>query len=190
MTILERKMRVGRPARLLGVLCCVATLLAMPARADSVEQINAGSKVALDTLQNHIDGVGSLLKDSAGVLVFSDVVRLGFGVGGEFGEGVLLVKGEPQAYYATSGAPYGLPKGDHIKSKVIVFRTDEALASFRELLSWNPDAAASMLLFESGPEPVFNGRDISEPVVGFLFSNEAMLDNPTLTGAKITRLAR
>ena len=49
-----------------------------------------GSVAALEDLRKHSAKAGELLDQAAGVLVFPDVVKMGFGVGGEFGEGVLI----------------------------------------------------------------------------------------------------
>ncbi|WP_133125994.1 YSC84-related protein [Pseudohalioglobus lutimaris] len=172
------------------LLCLAAALLAQPLRADSVEQINAGSREALAALRGHVQGTDGLLKKAAGVLVFPDVVKLGFGVGGEFGEGVLLVDGEPKAYYATSGAPFGMKLGQQIKSEVIVFRSEEALASFRNTRGWKVGAHAKVATFTGARDAVYKAREIAEPMVSFIFTREAMLPGLTLDGAKITRLAR
>lgn len=172
------------------ILCLGAALAVQPVRADSVEQINAGTQEALAALRAHVKGSDRLLKKAAGVLVFPDVVKLGFGVGGEFGEGALLVDGEPQAYYATSGAPFGMPLGEQIKAEVIVFRTEEALTLFRNTRGWRVGAHAKVANFDPADGASFKGRDIDEPVVSFIFTREAMLPGLTLDGAKITRLAR
>ena len=84
--------------------------LASP-RADDKAKIDAGTVEALVELRNHSSKAGELLDRAAGVLVFPDVVKMGFGVGGEFGEGSLLVPGKPTSYFVTAGASFGLQVG-------------------------------------------------------------------------------
>lgn len=115
---------------LMTLLLLLASLAGGPARADSAEQIRQGAGDALGFLRENIRGAGELLDSAAGVLVFPDVVKLGFGVGGEYGEGVLLVAGQPVGFYATSGASFGLPPGSRIKSEVVVFVSEVALQAF------------------------------------------------------------
>ena len=66
---------------LMFALC--AALPTLQAQADSVEEINAKSLNALVFLRDQVDGSEEILRNAAGVLVFPDVVKLGFGVGGE-----------------------------------------------------------------------------------------------------------
>ena len=61
-------------------------------------------------------------RDSAkGVLVFPDVIKAGFGIGGEYGEGELRVGGKMVEYYNTAAASIGFKLGGQIKSVVIIF---------------------------------------------------------------------
>ena len=113
-----------------------------------------------------------------------------FGVGGEYGEGVLLVEGKPEAYYATAGASFGLQLGAQTKSEVIVFTTAEALASFRASNGWQAGVDGSIAMPASGAGGSLDTRSLEEPVVGFIFSNQGLMGNLTFEGAKITRIAR
>jgi lipid-binding SYLF domain-containing protein len=182
---------VAAPARCVALVLLLAmVVLSPPLRADSVEQINAGTQKALQALRRHVKDADKLLGKAAGVLVFPDIVKLGFGVGGEFGEGVMLIDGKPAAYYATSGASFGLQLGAQIKSEVIVFRTAEALAHFRKSRGWSVGIDGSVAIFDAGAGATLTSRAVKDPVVAFIFSNEGLMANLTLEGAKITRLAR
>ena len=168
---------------LMTLLLLLAPLAGGPARADSVEQIRQGAGDALGFLRENVRGAGDLLDTAAGVLVFPDVVKLGFGVGGEYGEGVLLVAGQPIGFYATSGASFGLPPGSRIKSEVVVFVSEVALQAFLERRSWQVGEGGLVLAnapMRAGPEGM----------VGYVFSESGLVPGLTLDGAKITRLAR
>lgn len=172
-------------------LMTLALLVLSPLlRADSVEQINAGSQNTLVQLKESASGVEEVVRSAAGVLVFPDVVKLGFGVGGQYGEGVLLVKGVPEAYYATAGASYGLQLGVQSKSEVIVFRTEEALDKFRDSSGWQAGVDGSVALIKMSAGASIDTSQISEPVVGFILSSKGLMYNLTFEGAKITRIAR
>lgn len=177
--------------RILPTLFSLLLVLLSPAsRADSLEQINTGATKALAQLKEHAPGVDGLLQEAAAVLVFPDVVKLGFGVGGQYGEGVLLVGGEPAAYYATAGASFGLQLGAQTKSEVIAFMTEDALVGFRNSRGWEAGLDGSIALLAQGKEGRVDTRNLKEPVVGFIFSNQGLMGNLTFEGAKITRIAR
>jgi len=176
--------------RLVLLLLMAVALWCQPARADSVEQINSKSRVALEALAKHARGAGELLEAAAGVLVFPDMVKIGFGVGGQYGEGVLLVDGKPESYYASAGASFGLQLGVQYKSEVIVFMTRDVLDRFRASRGWEVGVDSSVALIKAGAGGRFDTRNVKQPVVGFIFSNTGLMYNLTLEGSRITRIAR
>lgn len=177
--------------RILVTLCSLLLALASPApQADSVDQINSGSVQALQRLEGLAPEVEGLLRDAAAVLVFPDVVKLGFGVGGQYGEGVLLVEEKPVAYYATAGAAFGLQLGAQTKSEVIAFMTEEALVNFRNSRGWEAGVDGRITLPDQGAKGRIDTRSLDAPLLGFIFSNQGLMGNLTFEGAKITRIAR
>lgn len=165
-------------------------LIACNASADSKEKIDSGSQQALQALRQHAPEASDLLDNAAGVLVFPDVVKLGFGVGGQYGEGSLLVKGMPNSYFVTAGASFGLQAGAQVKSEVILFMTKDALRKFQNSRGWRVGVDSSVALIKLGAGGSIDTSTISEPVVGFIFSNEGLMYNLTMEGTKITRIAR
>jgi len=155
--------------------------------ADSKARIDAGSLDALNSLREYSATAGELLAKASAVLVFPDVVKMGFGAGGQYGEGSLLVNGEAVAYYATAGGRYGLESGGQTKSEVFLFMTDDALHKFRNSRGWDVGSDARVVLLGSG---AIDTRKISQPVFAFIFSDKGMADTLTLEGRKITHIAR
>jgi len=169
----------------------VACLLAAPTvLADSVEYINTHTQQALSVLRQSTDGAGEVLDHAAGVLVFPDIFKLGFGAGGQYGEGVLLVQGQPVAYYSTAGDNYGQLPGARFKSEVIVFRTQEALQQFRNRHGWQVGVDGKVSLARPDPGHGLNFAGGDDSTVGFIFSNQGLVADLTMEGAHITRLAR
>jgi lipid-binding SYLF domain-containing protein len=179
----------SKGALILGMyfLLLLWTPMALP---DSKSHIDAKSREALERLREHAPGAGSLLEKAVGILVFPDVVKMGFGVGGQYGEGSLLVDGEPVAYYATAGASFGLQLGAQYKSEVILFMTGEALARFRGSQGWEVGVDSSVAILDLGAGGKIDTLTLSQPVVGFIFSNAGLMANLTLEGSRIMRIAR
>ena len=165
-------------------------LLVSSALADNKIVIDANTESALDMLRGHASGADELLDKAVGVLVFPDVVKMGFGGGGQFGEGSLLVNGKPAAYYVTAGAPYGLPEGAQSKSQVILFMTEQSLQDFRNSQGWKVGIDGSVSLVEVGEGGSLNTTSAAGSMLGFIFSDEGLMHNLTLKGGKITRIAR
>ena len=101
------------------------------AEAASAREIDGGTHETLERFFNKIGGARELASKSVGLLVFPSVVKAGFGVGGEYGEGALLVRGETVGYYNTVSASIGFQLGVQERSVIIAFMTPQALDQFR-----------------------------------------------------------
>lgn len=156
--------------------------------AASKAEIDAQVKGSIAKFQEEVTGGKEFLEKAEGVLVFPDVVKAGFGIGGETGDGALLIKEETVDYYNTSAASIGFQIGLQFKTVVLVFLQKEALDKFRNSSNWEIGADASVALIELGAGVDINTLNITDPVVGFVFSNKGLMYNLTLEGAKITKL--
>jgi lipid-binding SYLF domain-containing protein len=103
---------------------------------------------------------------------------------------VLQVAGEPVAYYATAGASFGLQLGAQYKSEVILFMNQDALDKFRASPGWEVGVDGSVAVIQLGAGGKFDSKQLTQPVIAFIFSNQGLMYNLTLEGSKITRIAR
>ena len=65
----------------------------------SRNEIDAKVRSTLVTFGETVKGGDALVAKAEGVLVFPDIVKGGIGVGGEYGEGALLMNGRTVDYY-------------------------------------------------------------------------------------------
>ncbi|MDQ7844163.1 MAG: YSC84-related protein [Armatimonadota bacterium] len=187
---------MGRPKkarRLAAVALSLAAALALtgPAQARTVEQINAGADAALARFQQQIRGASDLLRRARGVLIFSDVVKVGVGIGGEYGEGVLRVGGRSVAYYSFASASVGLQVGFQKKDIIILFLADDALRRFQARgpnEGWQVGVDGSIVLVDAGANASVDSAKINQPIVGFVVGQKGLMVNLTLEGSKITKL--
>ncbi len=176
-----------RKALVLGLTSTVA------ASIGAVPQAQAVSRYAVDsTLQDfywRVKGGHALVRRAAGVLVFPRIYKAGFGIGGEYGEGVLLVHGRRVADYNSVSASIGFQIGAQARSVVILFMTQEALARFSRTRGWKIGVDGSVALITVGVGGSIDTDRIANPVVGFIFDNQGLMYNLTLEGTKITRIS-
>jgi lipid-binding SYLF domain-containing protein len=178
---------------LMSRMLLLVALLVLPVTsvlATDKAGIDASVAAALAEFRKHSPTAATLVDKAAGVLVFPDVIKMGFGVGGEFGEGVLLVNNEPEAYYAIAGASFGLQMGVQFKAEMILFMTEEALAGFRRSRGWKVGVDGSVALLKLGAEGRLDTMTANQPIIGFIFSNRGLMYNLTLEGNKITKIKR
>ena len=160
------------------------------AHAASAAHIDANVDATLREFSFRIGGARELLAKSAAVLVFPSVFKAGIGVGGEYGEGALLVRGRTAGYYNTISASFGFQLGAQARSVIIVFMTPEALASFRRVQGWKVGVDGSVALITVGIGGSVDSSKIVSPIVGFIFDGKGLMYNLTLEGSKITRIDR
>ncbi|KAB2936622.1 MAG: hypothetical protein F9K21_09025 [Rhodocyclaceae bacterium] len=172
---------------LIGML---ALLFAGGAGAASREEIDAEARQAVKEFYRHTGAGKELSQKAAGMLVFPSVVKAGIGVGGEYGEGSLLIGGKPAAYYNIASASIGLQLGAQARSMIILFMTENALAKFRASEGWKAGVDGSVALATLGAGGAVDTETAKKPIIGFIFSNKGLMANLTFEGSKITKIDR
>ncbi len=175
-------------------LACLAILLVLTgmipaaAMASDAREIDVSANVAMEQFQKEIKGANQFLSKANGYLVFPKVVKVGLGIGGEYGEGALRIGGKTAAYYSTAAASIGLQLGVQKKSIVIVFLTKEALSKFRKSEGWEVGVDGSVALIKVGAGGSIDTTNIKDPIVAFVFGQKGLMYNLTLEGSKFTKL--
>ena len=85
-------------------------------QAYSAARIDAGVHDTLREFNYRIWGARELLAKASAILVFPSVIKAGMGIGGEYGEGALLVRGGTVGYYNTISASVGFQLGAQARS--------------------------------------------------------------------------
>ena len=116
--------------------------------------------------------------------------NMAFAVGGQYGEGSLLIKGKPVAYYATAGAAYGMHKDAQYKSEVLLFMTDDALLRLRGQLGWEVGVDATVTRTALDDNGRLDLDSVTGEVVGFIISSEGREDDLSFLGTRVTRIIR
>ena len=160
------------------------------AHAASAVEIDIEVEAAIKKFKAEIAGADAYLSKAEGVLVFPDVVKAGFGIGGEYGEGALLIKGKTVDYYNTAAASIGFQLGAQLKTVMLLFMTKESLNKFRKSDGWEAGVDGSVALVELGVGKDVNTDSITDPIIGFVFSNKGLMYNLTLEGSKMTKLKK
>jgi lipid-binding SYLF domain-containing protein len=165
-------------------------LTATRAFAASGPEIDADVDATLRRFHHQVGGSRELVGRAAGTLVFPSIVKAGIGIGGEYGEGALLIGGRTAAYFNTVSASVGFQLGVQARSVIIVFMTEEALRSFRRKKGWKVGVDGSVALITLGAGGSVDSNQIRQPVVGFILDNKGLMYNLTLEGSKISRIDR
>ncbi len=181
-------MNKGYIALLTSLALGIVTLTPGAALADSAEIIDVKVDGALKTFRDEVDGAETFLNAAKGVLVFPSVIKAGFGIGGETGEGALRIDGKTVDYYRTSAGSFGFQFGVQSKAVYVVFLDQGALDGFRNSSGWKAGVDGSIALVEIGAGGAIDTKSIQDPVIGFVLTNKGLMYNLTLEGSKYSKL--
>jgi len=166
-------------------LFCMETSL----YAVSAKDIDAGVEIALKALRD-IKGGGDVIDKARGLLIFPGVFKGAIGIGGEYGEGALRIRGNKAGYYSTAAASIGFQWGGEKKSIIIAFMTDEVLKNFRDSEGWKIGADASVAVIALGAGTQVSSAISNKPIVAFVFGEKGLMYDLSLNGAKVTKIQR
>ena len=172
------------------LIALVVSCASLTATAASREELDAHVREAVQNLYRYSPAAKELAEKASGMLVFPNIIKAGLGVGGEFGEGALLVSGQTVAYYNIASASIGLQLGVQEKSVAILFMTSESLAKFRESKGWKAGVDGSIAIATLGAGKSLDTETARKPIIGFVYSNKGLMYNLTLEGSKITRIEK
>jgi lipid-binding SYLF domain-containing protein len=184
-------MRIGTLAKLATFLALGLSLAAaapQPVNAASAVEIDAQVDAALTRFYEEVPAARDLATKAKGILIFPSVVKAGFGVGGEYGEGALRVGGRSVGYYNTAAASIGLQIGVQSRAEILMFMSQEALELFQSSDGWEIGVDGSVTVVKVGVAGEIDTHTLSKPVIGFVFGEQGLMANLSLEGAKITKL--
>jgi len=163
---------------------------ATPALAASKAEIDAQVKEALETLYKQSSAAKDLGAKAAGILVFPKITKAGIGLGGEYGEGALLVGGRTSGYYSSAAGSIGFQLGVQQKAQAIMFMSQKELDKFlnQNHDGWKAGVDGSVALATLGAGGQLDTETAKKPIIGFIFSNKGLMYNLTFEGSKITKL--
>jgi lipid-binding SYLF domain-containing protein len=156
--------------------------------ADSKAELDTSSAQALTHFYSLNPANQKLADKAAGVLIFSRVTKGGAGIAGEFGEGVLRVKGTNVNYYSVGSASIGLTLGVGQHSEIIMFMTQESLHKFMASDGWSVGADTAVALVSEGSGGQYDSAIVGKPILGFVFGEKGLLGDLSFEGSKVTKI--
>jgi lipid-binding SYLF domain-containing protein len=175
---------------LLIAACCGPSVFPESVLAASAEEIDAKVNSTLQLFYEKVGPAKELSAKAKGILVFPDVIKAGFGIGGEYGEGALRIGAKTVDYYSTAAASIGFQIGAQSKAVILIFLDSKALEDFRSSDGWEAGVDGSIAVVEWGAGESIDTTNIKDPIVGFVFGNKGLMFNLTLEGTKMSKIKR
>ncbi len=170
------------------LIVALICLVGIQASAAKKILLDAQIEEAIEEFYDHTSAGKKLSEKAEGILIFPKVKKAGIGIGGEIGEGALIIDGKIVQYYRTMTASVGFQLGAQVKTQIILFMEKDALKKFRRADGWEVGLDGSVAIATLGAGGEIEGKTINEPVIGFIFGNKGLMYNLSLEGSKISKI--
>ena len=159
-----------------------------PAMAASAAELNRDTDAALKTLYDSEPAAKELAAMAKGILVFPSIIKAGFIVGGQYGEGALRKGGKTVGYYNTVAASYGLQAGAQAFGYALMFMDDESLKYLDKSDGWEIGTGPSIVIVDEGKAGALTTTTAQADVYAFFFNQQGLMAGLGLQGSKISKI--
>ncbi|MES0363985.1 MAG: lipid-binding SYLF domain-containing protein [Desulfobacteria bacterium] len=183
-------MRYFQLTTILLVLVFAASTFISPnsAAAASAAEIDRNVKSALENLYAKSPSARAMGDKAKGILVFPSIVKGGFLVGGQYGEGALLKGGETGGYYNTIQVSYGLQAGLQKYGYVLFFMTDSGMNWLDKSDGWEIGVGPSIVVVDAGLAKSLTTTTAKDDIYAFFFDQKGLMAGLGLQGSKISKI--
>lgn len=164
------------------------SLVPQPTFAGSAAEIDREVVVALEKLYASSPTAMELSKVAKGILVFPNVVKAGLVIGGQYGEGALIVAGKTTGYYNTVAASYGLQAGAQSFGYAMFLMTSESLGYLNKSEGWEVGVGPTVVVMDEGMAKSLTTSTAKDDIYAFIFGQKGLMAGIGLQGSKITRI--
>ncbi|KAF0190160.1 MAG: twin-arginine translocation pathway [Desulfobulbaceae bacterium] len=173
----------------LGVLMALM-LLAIPqnSQAETAAVINRDVTNALNTLYKTTPAAKKMSEIAKGVLVFPSIIKGGFIIGGQYGEGALRVGGKTTGYYQTVAASYGLQAGAQSFGYAMFFLSDDDLKYLKKSEGWEVGVGPTVVVMDEGLSRSYTTTTAKSGVYAFFFNQKGLMAGLGIQGSKISKI--
>lgn len=173
---------------LLPSLLLLAALGVSPVFAVDKQKLESDGSAALKSLIDNNAGARALAAKAKAILVFPKIVKAGFIIGGQMGNGVLLQDGRATGYYRSVAGSYGLQAGAQTLGYALFFMNPAALKYLDSSKGWEVGVGPSIVVVDEGMGKSITSTTVSHDVYAFIFDQSDLMGGIGIQGSKITRL--
>jgi lipid-binding SYLF domain-containing protein len=168
----------------------VAMLTNLTGRALADDLVAADGNAALQSLYAS-EPVAKMIGEKAkAVLVFPSIVKAGFIIGGQYGEGILLKNGKFVAHYNSVAGSYGLQAGVQKFGYALFLMNDKALEYLDKSDGWELGVGPTIVIVDQGKAKSLTTMTLKDDVYAFIFDQKGLMAGLGIQGSKITKLEK
>jgi lipid-binding SYLF domain-containing protein len=151
-------------------------------------KLTSESQAALKKLTSTVPLAKQLATTAVAVLVFPQITKAGFGIGGQYGEGTLLKKGTAAGYYKTTGASFGLQAGGQKYGYAMFFMNAKALDQLDNANGFEVGVGPSIVVVDEGMGKSTTTKTLKDDVYAFIFGQKGLMAGLGIQGNKISKI--
>ena len=179
---------ISRRSLILGASALPLAACSNPIGNNNAARIDRRVSAAVDFMVQEVPGTQELVDTASGMLVMPLVTEAGFGIGGAYGRGALLINGATVDYYSAISGSVGLQIGAQQYAHTLFFMTPAALSDFRGSVGWSVGADARYAVNTQAGTLGFDTASIAEPVIAVIYGQAGLIIGATLEGTRYTRI--
>jgi lipid-binding SYLF domain-containing protein len=169
---------------MVGVNVLVPTL----SLAASASAIDRNVTQSLTTLYKNNPPAKALADKAVGVLVFPSIVKGGFIIAGQFGDGALRKSGKTVAYYRSLAASFGYQAGAQAFGYVLFFMDDDSLRYLDNSAGFELGTGPSLVVLDAGFGKNLSTTTLQKGIYAFIFDQKGLMGGAGIQGSKITKI--
>ena len=178
-------MRKLVPMIVITLLLAIATSPRL-SEAASKADIDHDVDAALQKLYSSAPLARMLSEKARGILVFPGIVKGGFIVGAQYGDGALREGSTTAGYYRSVSVSYGLQAGVQSFGYALFFMNDAALSYLKKSHGWEIGVGPSIVVVDQGVARSLTTTTAKDDIYAFAFDQKGVMAGLGLQGTKIT----
>lgn len=184
-----KETKMGKYLRLVAVAALfLLTAAPLPASAATKAEINNDADAALQTLYESTPLAKMLAEKAVAVLVFPSIVKGGFIIGGQYGDGALREGTTTIGYYRSVAFSYGLQAGVQSFGYALIFMKPSALDYLKKSAGWELGVGPSIVVVDKGAARSLSTTTAKSDIYAFFFDQKGLMAGLGLQGTKITKI--
>lgn len=183
----------NQPARFLARITLLVTVFAFSGARTAFAadaQLDADTKASLESLYQSSPAAKALGATAKAILVFPKIVKAGFIVGAQAGDGALVRGGATEGYYNIAAASYGLQAGIQSFGYAMFLMTDSAVEYLRTTSGFELGVGPSIVVVDAGMANTLSTSTLKSDIYAFTFGQTGLMAGLGLQGTKITKVKK
>jgi lipid-binding SYLF domain-containing protein len=154
--------------------------------AATAQELTRNSHLALDRLFALHPQTRQWAKQAKAILVFPEIIKAGFLVGGQGGDGALFERGKVVGFYRTAAGSFGLQAGGQKFSYAMFLMNQKAVDYLKSSDGWSIGTGPTVVVVDEGAAKALTTTTMRKDVYAVVYGQEGLMAGISLEGSKIT----